>query len=179
MDSLKAIRIDQREEQVEIFFLSVMRRCRKQEEVFCDIESNLPSKKRRVYFTSPPQTVADILCASSQTIKSHSETLSFSCTSSFRASLSSRQIHKSTSLNTFRLQPTQSGHLSEYQNADGISETTHPAIVRQGFRVRQLGTVSGSRGQSFLLMNRPVIIVLPAPGSSASTYLSGRRGSIS
>ena len=143
------------------------------------LDSNLPNRNLRVYFTSPPQTVADILCASSQTIKSHSETLSFSCIASFLASLSKRQMHKSTSLNTLPVAADSILSLVRiskckwnfWNNSSCHCSTRLPGeTIRH--RLREPRAISS-------LMNRPVIIVLPAPGSSARTYRSGRRGSIS
>ena len=142
-------------------------------------DNSLPSWKRFVYFTSPPQTVADILCASSQTIRSQSVTLSLSCISSFLDSLSRRTIQRFISENIFPV------------TADSIRSLVSISKRRLNFlynsschcSAKLPGETIMQRLRSPRISNsfrkRPVIIVFPAPGSSARMYRSGRRGSIS
>ncbi len=130
-------------------------------------ESNRPSWNLFVYLISPPQTVADILCASSTTIKSQSVTRSFPFISSLRESLSKRTMQRFTSVKTLP------------ETADSIRSLVRISKRKLNFRynsschcsTRLPGVTIIQRFKSprtsNSLRNSPVIIVLPAPGSSA------------
>jgi len=67
--ALEAIPVEQRHEELEVLLLAVVRRGRHQEEVpgQCERTAELVAL---VYLISPPKKVADILWASSQTMRS-------------------------------------------------------------------------------------------------------------
>jgi len=142
-------------------------------------ESSRPRLNRLVYLISPPQTVADILCASSQTIRSQSVMRSFSCKASLRDSLSSRAMQKFISV---KMLPLTADSMRSFVSTSNRrwnlrnSSSCHCSARLPGVTIRQ--RFKSPRAISSL-MNRPVMMVLPAPGSSARMYRSGRRGSIS
>ena len=142
-------------------------------------ESSRPSWNLFVYLTSPPHTVADILCASSTTIKSQSVTRSLFCKSSLRESLSKRAIQRFASANTF---PVTADSIRSFVRISNRrlnlrnNSSCHCSARLPGEtimqRLRSPRTISS-------LINSPVIIVLPEPGSSAKMNRRGNRGSIS
>ena len=125
---------------------------------------------------SLPQTEADSLWASSTTMRSHSLCFSFSLYSSFLARMSMEEMQKGRSLNgssSFRIRAFRT---SKSRENFSFSSSFHCSASPPGQTMRQ--RFISSRTMSSLI-SRPVMMVLPAPGSSASRNRNGIRGSIS
>ena len=121
------------------------------------------------------------MCASSQTTRSQSASASsFAWTSSLRLSLSSRQMTRS-----FSSEPVAgAGGLElvvgeDLERRGRTSRTARPATARPGCPGQTIRQRCRSPRTISSLMSSPAMIVLPAPGSSASRKRSGWRGSIS
>ena len=127
--------------------------------------SNFPSWKRFVYLISLPQTVADILCASSQTIKSQSTPRNLPCKSLLRANLSILTMQRFMSKKSFSF-----AKILKFKWNFCLNSSCHCSARAPGQTIKQRRTSSRTINS---LINKPVIIVLPAPGSSARTKRKG------
>ena len=140
--------------------------------------SSCPRWKRLVKFTLFPKAVADILWASSHTIKSQSEALSRSCRDSSRDSLSSLAMQKFISVKILPVTAASMRSLVSISKRRWNlwnSSSCHCSARLPGQTIMHRCT---SPRMISSLMNRPVIMVLPAPGSSARTKRRGCLGSI-
>ena len=138
-------------------------------------ERSCPRRYRFVYLTSPPKNVADSLCASSHTTRSQpaSGACSFCCTSSSRDSLSRRAMTRSVSRNQLRVRAASSLSLVRISKGSWnrrYSSSCHCSARLPGQTIRHR---SRSPRATSSLINSPAMMVLPAPGSSASRKRSG------
>ena len=128
-----------------------------------------------MYLISPPKNVADILCASSHTMRSQrqSGTASLACTSSLRESLSRRAMARLVSKNQLPVRAASS--LSFVRISNGklkrrYNSSCHCSASMPGHTIRHRWRSPRAINS---LISRPAMMVLPAPGSSASRNLQG------